>query len=360
MSSQWGRKLKISIFGESHGKAIGVVMDGVPPGIYMDMAFIRRQMERRSPGKNLWSTQRKEGDVPEILSGVYNDHTTGTPLSMVIYNKDARSADYKRLDNIPRPGHADYTGKVRYKGFNDPRGGGHFSGRLTAPLVFAGAVAQLILAKEGIYVGAHINRIECVTDQELQQTEISRDIIEKLKEREFPVFDKTAGEEMKKAILKAFNETDSVGGEITMFSIGVPAGIGSPIFDALESKIASLVLSVPAVKGISFGTGFDLSSMRGSVANDPFRMEDGKVVTTTNHNGGILGGISNGMPIVCKVVIKPTASIASVQKSVDLSTGENTDLSVHGRHDPCIVPRAVPVMEACMALALADALLDER
>ncbi|HBN82537.1 MAG TPA: chorismate synthase [Clostridiales bacterium] len=360
MSSQWGRKLIISLFGESHGKGIGVVMDGVPPGIQLDMEFIRRQMERRSPGRNRWSTQRKEADVPEILSGVYDDHTTGTPLCMAIYNKDARSGDYKRLDETPRPGHADYTGRIRYKGFNDPRGGGHFSGRLTAPLVFAGAIAQQILAKEGIYVGAHINRIECVTDQVLNCTNISQEIIHQLKAKDFPVLDENAGEQMRRVILNAFEELDSVGGEITTFALGVPAGIGSPIFDALESKIASLVLSVPAVKGISFGSGFDLAYMRGSEANDPYRMEDGKVVTTSNHNGGILGGISNGMPIVCKVVIKPTASIASLQKTVDLSTGENTDLSVHGRHDPCIVPRAVPVMEACMALALADALLDER
>lgn len=360
MSSQWGSKLKISLFGESHGKGIGVIMDGVPPGIQLDMAFIRRQMERRSPGRNRWSTQRKEGDVPEILSGVYNDHTTGTPLSMVIFNKDTRSGDYKGLDETPRPGHADYTGRIRYKGFNDPRGGGHFSGRLTAPLVFAGAVAQQILAKEGIFIGAHINKIECITDQELDWKNISRDMIYILKESDFPVLDKNAGEQMKQVILSAFNELDSVGGEITMFSIGVPPGIGSPIFDALESKIASLVLSVPGVKGISFGTGFDLADMRGSAANDPYRMKDGKVVTTSNHNGGILGGISNGMPIVCKAVIKPTASIASVQKTVDFTTGENADLSVHGRHDPCIVPRAVPVMEACLALALADGILDER
>jgi chorismate synthase len=360
MSSQWGQKLKIFLFGESHGDGIGVVMDGVPPGIKLDMSFIRREMERRSPGRHRWSTQRKEADAPVILSGVYNEHTTGTPLCAVIYNKDQRSQDYKKLDRIPRPGHADYTGSIRYKGFNDPRGGGHFSGRLTAPLVFAGAVAQQILHKEGIYVGAHINRIEQVTDREIDKTNISVEMIQNLKAKDFPVMDDEAGEQMKDRILDAFNGLDSVGGEITTFAVGVPAGIGSPIFDALESKIASLVFSVPAVKGLSFGTGFDLALMRGSEANDPFRMEGEKVVTLTNHNGGILGGISNGMPIVFKAVIKPTASIASVQKTVNLSTGENCEISIHGRHDPCIVPRGVPVMEACMALALADAILYER
>lgn len=355
MSSQWGKRIKISLFGESHGKGIGVVMDGVPAGIKLDMAYIRRQMERRSPGGQIWSTKRKEADEPEILSGVYNGYTTGTPLCGMIYNQDTRSGDYAGFDVTPRPGHADYTGKIRYNGFNDPRGGGHFSGRLTAPLVFAGAVAELLLAREGIQIGAHISRIENITDQELDRCYISQEIIEKLKNSEFPVLDEAKGEQMKKAVSMAFDQQDSVGGEITVFATGVPAGIGSPIFESLESKIASLVLSVPAVKGISFGSGFDLAGMRGSVANDPYRIQEGKVITQTNHNGGILGGISNGMPIVYKVVIKPTASIAAPQKTVNLSTMENTEISVRGRHDPCIVPRGVPVMEACAALALVDA-----
>lgn len=360
MSSQWGSRLKISIFGESHGKGVGVVLDGVPPGILLDMECITRQMERRSPGRYPWTTQRKEADIPEIQSGLYNGYTTGTPLCAMIYNKDTRSGDYIRLDITPRPGHADYTGKIRYDGYNDPRGGGHFSGRLTAPLVFAGAVAEQLLAKEGITIGAYINRIENISEVKNDWTDISQEMVKRLKTSDFPVLNEALGEEMKQAILTAFYEKDSVGGEITVFAAGVPEGVGSPIFDALESKIASLVLSVPGVKGISFGSGFDLAKMRGSAANDPYRIQNGKVVTSSNHNGGILGGISNGMPIIYKVVIKPTASIAILQKTVDLSSMEDTEISIHGRHDPCIVPRGVPVMEACTALVLADCLLDER
>ncbi len=358
MSSQWGTNLKISIFGESHGKGIGVILDGVPPGIKPDMEEINFQMGRRAPAGNRLATKRQEKDTVEILSGIYNGYTTGTPVCAVIYNSDTRSEDYGKLEDIPRPGHADYTGKVRYRGYNDHRGGGHFSGRLTAPLVFAGALAEQMLKEKGIVIGAYIKSIADVESEPLDLTNVSEDVIRNFKLQALPVLGKCTAKRIEDTVSQVRSQGDSVGGEITCVALGVPAGIGSPIFDALESKIASLVFSVPAVKGISFGAGFDITKMKGTCANDPYRIKDGKVVMETNNNGGILGGITVGMPIIFTTAIKPVPSIYKPQKSVNLQTMEDTEITVKGRHDPCIVPRAVPVIEACCALCLVDAWMD--
>ena len=323
--------MRYTIFGESHGPAIGVTLEGVPAGLELDMDFIRSELARRAPGQNAMTTARKEADESEILSGVFEGKTTGTPLCAVIFNTDTRSRDYAQLKNLPRPGHADYAGFVRYQGCNDYRGGGHFSGRLTAPLVFAGAVAKLILKEKGVAVTARISNVAGIADP--------------------------TPEEMEAAILAAKADGDSVGGRIACAVTGLPAGLGDPDFGCnVEGIFSQYLFAVPAVKAVGFGLGTGFAEIRGSQANDPFYMDGGTVRTRTNHAGGINGGITNGMPVTFEVTIRPTPSIGREQDTVDLSTGSDAKLSVTGRHDPCILPRAVPVIEAAAALAACQVL----
>ena len=359
MGSTWGNALKISIFGESHGAGIGVVLDGFPAGVPYDEAFVLREMERRAPGRNRQSTARREADTPQILSGVYGGKTTGTPICAVIGNTNTRSQDYAALADQPRPGHADYTGAVRYHGFNDPRGGGHFSGRLTAPLVFAGALCKLYLKKKGVTVGAHIQSIAQIQDTAFDDVAVSADELDALRMQEYPILNPRAQAAMLAAIEDARMDCDSVGGVIECAAVGLPAGLGSPMMDTVESHLSSILFAVPAVKGVEFGVGFGFAEYRGSHANDPMYLDaDGRVRTETNNNGGVLGGITSGMPVVFRAVIKPTASIAKRQNTLNLATGKVEPLEIHGRHDPCIVTRAAPVIEAAAAVALADLYLE--
>lgn len=358
MSGMWGNKLKISIFGESHGAGIGITIDGLPSGVEIDFEKILKEMSRRAPGKSKISTARKEGDNPEILSGLFEGKTTGTPLCAVIRNKDQHSKDYGKLKDLMRPGHADYPGFVRYKGFNDYRGGGHFSGRITAPLVFAGAVCKQILDTKGITVGAHIKSIGEVYDKSFDEIELTKEILDDLKENELPLLCTENEDLMRNSILEARNDGDSVGGTIECTVIGMDAGIGNPFFDSVESTISHLMFSVPAVKGIEFGRGFEMSKLRGSQCNDEYYYDGDKVKTYTNNNGGITGGITNGMPILFKVCIKPTSSISKKQRTIDITEKKESELVIKGRHDPCIVQRAVPVIEAVTAIGILDLVLD--
>lgn len=359
MSSTWKNNISFTVFGESHGPAIGVTIDNVPPGETIDLDKIMRFMARRSPKKDGTTTMRSEADLPQIMSGYYNGKTTGTPLTAIIANTDHHSQDYSQLSRLARPGHADYTGALRYRGFNDVRGGGHFSGRLTAPLCFAGAVAGQILEKRGIYVGAHIAEIHGIKDKAFDPISTSKDQIKEIRDKDFPVIIDVQGNEMKKEILNARSNKDSVGGIIECIAINVPAGIGSPIFDGLENSIAQLIFGIPAVKGLEFGAGFDCARLTGSENNDEFYVDErGVVVTRTNNHGGILGGISSGMPITLKVAFKPTPSIAQPQDTVDYSAMKNETLEIKGRHDPCIVPRAVPCVEAAVNLAILSHMLE--
>ena len=336
------------IFGESHGPAIGVVLEGVPAGLELDLEQVQWELDRRRPGKDPTATARKEADRVEVLSGLFEGKTTGAPLAMVIYNSDQRSKDYESIRYTPRPGHGDYAGFIKSRGSQDYRGGGHFSGRLTAPLTAAGAVAKQVLARKGVWVGAHISSIYGICDAPLGELEEMKNVVNK----PFPVLSDAKGEEMRQAILEAKEQQDSVGGAIECAVYGLPAGLGAPDFGCnVEGIFAQYLFAVPAVKGVDFGAGAAFSLMRGSEANDPFAVEDGRVVTTTNHAGGVNGGITNGMPVVFEATIRPTPSISLPQQSVDLRTGEETEIEIHGRHDPCIVPRAVPVIEAAAALA---------
>lgn len=346
--------MKYVIFGESHGPAIGVTLTGVPAGLELDMDAIAREMARRAPGRSALSTARREDDQPEILSGVFEGKTTGAPLCAVIANTDTRSQDYTRTKDLARPGHADYPARVRYQGYNDYRGGGHFSGRLTAPLVFAGAVAKQILARRGVFVGAHISSVYGISDQLLEDWDSLRAVADK----DFPVLDDQAGEQMQQAILEAKDEQDSVGGAIECAVFGLPAGLGGPDFgENAEGIFSQYLFAVPAVKAVGFGAGAAFALMRGSEANDPLYMDDdGAVRAEQNCAGGINGGITNGMPLVFEVTMRPTPSIARTQFTVDIVKGENAVLELHGRHDPCVVHRAVPVIEAAAALAACELL----
>lgn len=349
--------LSVSIFGESHGAGIGVVIDGLPGGKPIDFDQILEFMARRAPKKDGISTRRNEKDFPEILSGVFNGKTTGTPLAAVIRNTDQHSADYGNLSTVARPGHADYTGAVRYHYANDPRGGGHFSGRLTAPLVFAGAVCGQLLAEYGVFSGAHILGIGKVSDDRFDPVSLSRETLDAIKKKDFPLLNSDREEEMKAVVREASAELDSVGGRIECAVIGLKPGIGSPMFDGLENRIAQAVFGIPAIKGLEFGAGFGFSEMRGSEANDRFTTDGETIRTETNHNGGILGGISSGMPILFTAAVKPTPSIAQPQQTVDYIKKENTVLEIKGRHDACIVPRAVPCIEAAANIAVLSYLL---
>lgn len=341
--------MKYTIFGESHGPAIGVTLTGVPAGLELDWAAIEKDMARRAPGKSPLATARKEADQVQVLSGVFEGKTTGSPLCAMIANTDTRSADYSKTRDLARPGHADYPAHVRYQGFNDYRGGGHFSGRLTAPLVFAGAIAKQILAQRGITVGAHISSIYGVNDEALEDWDTLKGVADK----DFPVLNDEKGQEMQEAILEAKEEQDSVGGSIECGVFGLPAGYGSPDFgENAEGIFSQYLFAVPAVKAVAFGAGTAFSLMRGSEANDPLYVdEQGHVGAEQNCAGGINGGITNGMPLVFEVTMRPTPSIARTQFTIDMNRMENAQLELQGRHDPCVVPRAVPVIEAAAALA---------
>ena len=358
MSSCFDRGVKISIFGESHGKGIGVVLDNLPAGELIDIEKIGEFMARRAPKKDGTSTMRSEKDIPEILSGLYEGKTTGAPLAAVIYNSDQHSSDYGNIAHIARPAHADYTGYLRYNGANDPRGGGHFSGRITAPLVFAGAVCGQILEHRGITAGAHIKRIQNISDDSFDPVNINAEQLEQIKKRPFPTLSENAEIQMRRLILDARNNLDSVGGIVECAAVGFPAGIGSPMMDGLENIISQLVFAIPAVKGIEFGNGFECADLFGSENNDEYAIENGNIVTRTNNHGGILGGISSGMPIIMRVAFKPTPSVSRPQKSVDFKDMTEQELIIKGRHDPCVVPRAVPCVEAAMNIALLAAMIE--
>ncbi|MBO5168513.1 MAG: chorismate synthase [Phascolarctobacterium sp.] len=360
MSGIYGMNIKMAIYGESHGASIGLVIDGVPPGLQLDLAQIEKEMARRAPGKNQLSTQRKESDSFAIQSGFFEGYTTGTPLCVVIKNSDQHSKDYSILKDKMRPGHADYAGFVRYQGFNDYRGGGHFSGRLTAPLVFIGTVAKQALAQAGILVGAHILQIADIKEENFNPLGIEDKKIAELAGKDFAVMDDVIGEKMQAKILEAKAELNSVGGVIEAMVTNVPAGLGAPYFDSVESRLSHALFSVPAVKGVEFGDGFGISGMTGAEANDQLHYEEGKVVAETNHNGGITGGITNGMPVIFRVAIKPTPSISREQKTISLQEKCDTTLTIVGRHDPCIVQRAVPVIEAVTAWTMWDLLLEAK
>jgi len=353
MSSTYGENLKLSIFGQSHGPAIGMTLDGIPAGLAVDTEQLQEFLNRRAPGQNSWSTPRKEEDRPAFLSGILDGFTCGAPIAAVIYNKNTRSGDYDNLKHCPRPGHADYTAQVKYGGFQDAAGGGHFSGRLTAPLCIAGGLCKQWLEEMGIRIGAHIVRIGSIEDAYFHPLTPELDKVGTI----FPTLTSEAAEQMQASISKARAEGDSVGGIIECAVIGLPAGIGEPMFGGVESRIAQIVYGIPAVKAVEFGQGSAFSAYCGSMANDSFIVEDGIVKTCTNHCGGILGGITNGMPVLFKVAVKPTPSIAKPQQTVNLQTGEAASIKIAGRHDPCIVPRAVPVVEAAAAIAIYDLIL---
>lgn len=357
MSATFGSKFKVTIFGQSHSDAIGVVIDGIPAGIKLDFDKIDFELKRRQGGDK-FSTPRKEADTPKIISGYFDDKTAGSPFCAIFENSNTRSKDYSELKVKMRPSHADYPAYIKHHGNNDYRGGGNFSGRLTLPLTFAGAVAKQLLEKEGVYIGAHIKKINKVEDLSFDYTNIDKDTLLGLKNESFPLLDKSKQKEMENVILNEKNEKNSVGGIVECGIIGFKAGIGSPFFDSIESRMSHILFSVPAVKGVEFGAGFGFADMLGSEANDEYYYdENGNVKTYTNNNGGILGGITNGQPICFKVAIKPTASIARKQRTINVETKENTNLEIVGRHDPVIVKRAVPVIEAASAICLYDFLL---
>ncbi|NLW02801.1 MAG: chorismate synthase [Clostridiaceae bacterium] len=359
MSSIWGERLRISLFGESHGPAVGVVVDGFPAGMTVDLERINTEMERRRPKATVYSTKRKEADEVEILSGLYRGRTTGAPICGLVRNTDTRSRDYEETSHLARPGHADYTASVRFGGYNDFRGGGHFSARLTAPLVFAGALTRQFLEVKGIHIGSHIWSIGDITDVAFDMADITRKQLENLRSMELPVNDASCAELYSQLIDEARRDLDSVGGIIETAVIGLPAGIGTPYFCNVEGKLSSILFSIPAVKGVEFGAGFTITRMRGSKANDSFYMDGEQVRTKTNNNGGINGGITNGMPVVFRVALKPVPSIAKAQDTIDMKKMEDAVLEIEGRHDTCIVPRAVPVVEAACAIALCDLYLTQ-
>lgn len=361
MSSTIGNVLKLSIFGESHSPAIGCSLDGIPAGIPIDMDALQTFLERRAPGRSKTATERNEEDRPEILSGIHEGVTDGAPFAAIIRNANTRSKDYEGLRSVPRPGHADYPARIKFGNWHDVAGGGHFSGRLTAPLCIAGGIALQALDKLNITVVAHIASLgpDGIADEGLDELALDESQLARLRVRSFPTISSEAEARMTQAILDARASKDSIGGIIECAAYGVPAGIGDPMFDGLENRIARLAFGIPAVKGVDFGAGFAAAYLKGSENNDPYRIIDGAISTESNNAGGILGGISTGMPLIWQMAVKPTPSIAAPQKSVDMDAMQDAELVVHGRHDPCIVPRAVPVAEAVCALALLDSLLED-
>lgn len=352
MNSSFNGNISFTIFGESHSPEIGVTIEGLPQGFAPDFDALNKFLQRRAPGRSEFATPRREPDVPEFISGIEDGRVCGESVTAIIRNTNTRSKDYSELKIKPRPGHADYTAAVKFGGEADYRGGGHFSGRLTAPLCIAGGLVKQLLEAEGITIISRISEIAGICDK--------GELTESISDKDFPVIDDASGEEMKKAIREAKADGDSVGGVIECAVLGLPVGLGNAMFDGMESHISQIVFGIPAVKGIEFGAGFSAARLRGSENNDPFEMRDGKVVTKTNNCGGILGGITNGMPLVFRTAIKPTPSISIEQDTVNLESGENAKLCVVGRHDPCIVPRALPCIEAAAAIAIYDTLLERR
>lgn len=349
MGDTWGNRIKLTIFGESHGPAVGIVMDGLPAGLAIDLELVAGEMARRAPGQSDLATPRREADEVEVLSGLHGGKTTGSALCAMVRNTNTRSGDY---NTKLRPGHADWTALLKHKGHADMRGGGHFSGRLTAPLVFAGAVAKQLMPGVGVYA-----RMAAVGGEGFAPPPLVADEWRGLAAKPLPVATDADAEKARALILAARQDGDSVGGIIEVCAFGVPGGLGEPFFASVESVAASLFFSIPAVKGVAFGDGFALAALRGSQANDAIRLEGDRLVSPTNHNGGVLGGITSGMPVVARLAVKPTPSIALAQPTVDAATMTETTLETHGRHDPCIVPRCVPVAEAALALALLDCML---
>jgi len=357
MGSTWGKNIKLSLFGESHGVGIGITIDGLPAGVKLDLDLIKFEMQRRATGKNELTTARKETDTFEILSGYFNGFTTGSPLSILIRNRDQQSKDYSKIKDIARPAHADYTGYKKYDGYNDYRGGGHFSGRLTAPIVFAGAVAKQILRDRKIYIGTHIKSIKDLEDRDFCEKDLNAENFKRLSEKQLPFLDESLEDLSRKKILAAKNKQDSLGGVIECSIIGMEPGIGDPFFNSIESKLSGLMYSIPGVKGVEFGAGFKITDLFGSEANDDIYIDNDKVKTKTNNNGGILGGITNGMPINFRVAIKPTPSISRSQETIDMKNNTEIEFKIIGRHDPCIVPRALVVVEAMAAIGVLDFLV---
>lgn len=354
MSSVIGNKIKLIIFGESHGEAIGCTIDGLPAGIKLDMDKIYKDLSRRAPGKDKTATARIEKDIPHIISGIKENTTTGAPLTMIIENTNTKGNDYENIALIPRPSHSDYPAYIKYNGNNDIRGGGHFSGRLTAPLVFAGSIAKQILEENGIKVGAHIKRIGSIVDESFDMNNIDSKVLDNLTNKAFSVINEKVEEEMRSEVEKYRLDGDSIGGEIECAVVGIPVGVGGNMFDTVEGRLANILFGVPAVKGVQFGLGFDFAKANGFKVNDGYEIKDGKISLISNNNGGILGGITTGAPLVLSVCIKPTPSISKEQKSVNLQTLKEETLIIKGRHDPCIVPRANVVIEAAVAFGILD------
>lgn len=355
MGSVFGKNLKLTIFGESHGAGVGAVINGFPAGVLIDEVAIRRELDRRRPGQNAWSTPRTESDLPQVISGIYKGHSTGTPIAVLFKNQDTRSGDYENIEIHDRPSHGDYTGRIKYKGFNDPRGGGHFSGRLTTGMVYAGSLAKQLLAGQyGITIRGHLSQVGSVKDMSIEKA-ISEG---KLLAGDFPMFDEESALAAARLIEETRKNGDSIGAKVTVAAVGMPVGCGNPIFENLESQISSALFSVPGVKGVSFGAGFEVVEMYGSNGNDRFISQNGKVMTASNHSGGINGGISNGMPIVVHAALRGTPSIGIAQETLR-GNGEMGKLIIKGRHDPCIGPRALPVIEGMLAFAILDSLLSE-
>ena len=352
MKNTFGNSVAVTLFGESHGEYIGAVIDGMAPGIKIDDEYIEHMLTLRRPHGKI-STPRKEKDEYKIVSGVVNNKTTGTPVTILIPNENVKSGDYSQMKTVARPSHADYTAECKYHGYQDSNGGGHFSGRITAALVAAGAICNYALEQKGIYIGTHIKKCAGIKDREFG---ILTTDINSLNRKHFAVLDDEKAEKMQEAILAAAEEGDSVGGILETAIAGIPQGVGEPWFDTIEGMLSHIIFSIPAVKGIEFGTGFAIADMRGSLANDPFRIENGKVITTTNNNGGINGGITNGMPIIFRTAIKPTPTIFKPQETVDFKTMTETILEPKGRHDPAIVHRARVVQDAASAIVICDAL----
>ncbi len=353
MASIWNNRISVSIFGEAQGPAIGVTIDNLPPGEFIEVKKLHRFMERRCPGVH------EGGEFTQIMSGILNDRTTGSPLCAFIQNPKVETPDFSQLNRLPRPGNADYTGTIRYRGFNDFRDGGHFSDRLTAPLCFAGAICGQILERRGIYVGAHALEIHGIRDDEFDHVNVTKDDLVAVRAKSFPVINFDKGTEMLEDIRAAAAGGESLGGIIECAAVNVPAGIGSPIFDGIENTIGQLIFGIPGVRGLEFGAGFDVARMVGSQNNDSFYVNDhGHVRTTSNNHGGILGGISSGMPIILKVAIKPTPSLGSVQETVNLSTLKTEKLEVENSAESCILPRMVPCVEAAVNIALLSHMMD--
>lgn len=357
MSSEFGKILKVSVFGQSHGPAVGVNIDGLPAGEKIDLEELMSFMDRRRPGKDNLSTMRNEADTPIFLSGIEGGVTCGSPLCAIIENKDQHSSDYTELLDTPRPSHADFTAHEKWQGQADMRGGGHFSGRLTAPLCIAGGIAKQILARRGIFVGAHLYSVGDRNDSPFPLYP-TRELFWEIASRDFPVIDESRGNEMKQLIREVREDMDSIGGVIECGVIGVPCGLGEPMFDGIENRLAYALFGIPGIKGIEFGEGFGASALRGSENNDPFCIREEKILPETNRAGGILGGITTGMPIILRAAVKPTPSIAKTQKSVSYSSLEEKELQIKGRHDPCIAHRAVPVVEAVSATVILDIILE--